>query len=250
MKPSPNADLCNQLNRDLEERKLIQIVCSCSIEYDGRSKSSIGEGHRIIIIKPDSTLLIHSISGFKPVNWMRAPTETIAEYVKRGGEEIILRSGRTKKPYEDLSVHIYEVLDHRTYSNLQDREALDLRHTEKDLQDHLVRNPKLVHPEFRLKSREYQSPLGFFDLYGKIGDSYVVVELKVERAGLPAALQIKRYRDWLQQHMENSGGILVAPSITPNARILLRKENIEFKKIRVQDLEMERKRTKKLSEWC
>ncbi len=238
------------MNRDIEERKLIQIVCSCSIEYDGRSKSSIGEGHRILLIKPDSTLLIHSITGFKPVNWMRSPAETIAEYVKGDRGEIILRSGRTKKPYEDMSIHIYEILDYRGYSNLQDNQELDLRHTEKDLQHYLAQNPKIIHPEFRLKSREYQSPLGFFDLYGRIGDSYVVVELKVERAGLPAALQIKRYRNWLRGHIENASAILVAPSITPNAKILLRKEDIEFKKIRVQDLNIEREKTKKLSEWC
>ncbi len=240
------ADFSDRLNRDISEKKLIHLLCNCSIQYCGRSKSNIGSGHRIIIIKPDSTVLIHSVTGFKPVNWMRAPAETVAEFNKA----LMLYSQRTKKPFEDMEITIEEVLDYHTYSNLQDDGRLDLTHTEKDLQEHLAKNPALIHPEFRLKSTQYHSPLGYFDLYGKIGEAYVVVELKVERAGLPAALQIKRYRDWLGEYVEKVYGILVAPSITPNALTLLRKERIEFKKIKIGDLNIEKRRVKTLGEWC
>ncbi len=246
MEDVSGADYCNKINSDLAERKLIHLICDCSIEYSGRSKSNIGSGHRILIIKPDSTVLIHSVTGFKPVNWMRAPTETVAEC----NDNLVLRSQRTKKPFEDMQITVEEVIDYRTYSNLQDKQKLDLSHTERDLQDYLARNPELVHPEFRLKTTEYQSPLGFFDLYGRIGETYVVVELKVERAGLPAALQIKRYRDWLAEHVDKAQGILVAPSITPNALILLRKEKIDFRKIKIQDLSIKKRKKKTLEEWC
>ncbi|MEA3255632.1 MAG: endonuclease NucS [Candidatus Altiarchaeota archaeon] len=239
-------NLCNKINEDLALKKLIQITCSCSIQYSGRSKSSIGSGHRLVIIKPDSTVLIHSITGFKPVNWMRAPTETIAEY---SNQKLILRSQRTKKPYEDMEITIEEILDYHANTNLRDDKELDLTHTEKDLQEHLAKNTHLIHPRFRLKTTQYKSPLGIFDLYGKIGDTYVVVELKVERAGLPAALQIKRYRDWLKQYTEKTHAILIAPSITPNALILLRKEKIEYKKIKIQDLNIKKTRNKTLEEW-
>ncbi len=239
------AGLCNRINRDLAEKKLVQITCSCSIQYSGRSKSIIGSGHRLIIIKPDSTVLIHSITGFKPVNWMRAPTETIAEY----NQELILRSQRTKKPYEDMEVTLEEILDYRTHSNLRDDEEQELTHTEKDLQEYLAKHPAEIHPRFRLKTTQYQSPLGYFDLYGRIDDVYVVVELKVERAGLPAALQIKRYRDWLSKHVKKAHGILIAPSITSNALILLRKEKIEYRKIRIEELNIKKKRDKTLGEW-
>jgi RecB family endonuclease NucS len=240
------AELAAGINRDLAEKKLIYVLCNCSIQYRGRSKSNIGSGHRIIIIKPDSTLLIHSVTGFKPVNWMRAPTETVAEYDK----ELILRSERTKKPFEDMEVTLQEILDYHTYNNLRDEGELDLTHTEKDLQEHLSKNPALIHPRFRLKTTEYHSPLGYFDLYGRIDDVYVVVELKVERAGLPAVLQIKRYRDWLSEYVEKAHGILVAPSITPNALIILRKEKLEFRKIKIEDLNIRKRKRKTLKEWC
>ena len=243
----PCEESANKINQELKDNKLIIFVACCSIEYEGRSKSTIGEGDRIIIIKPDTTLLVHTLTGFKPVNWMRNPAEIIAEYKNK---KIILRCGRTKKPYENMKVTITNFYDYRTHSSLTDKQELKLRYREKDLQDYLAANPKLIHPKFRLKTREFPSPLGFFDLYGRIGDSYVVVELKVERAGLPAALQIKRYRDWLSQHMNDARGILVAPSITPNAKILLKKEDLTFKKIRVSDLEITRKEDKKTSEGC
>lgn len=200
----------------------------------------------MIVIKPDTTLIIHSTTGFKPLNWMSPPTETIAEYEK----ELILHSQRTKKPYEEIKVKVHRVVDYRSYADLRDDRKLDVTHTEKDLQDYLIKHPEEVHPDFRLKKAEYQTPLGYFDLYGKIKDTYVVVELKAERAGLPAALQIKRYVEWLSEHVNPVKGILMASGITPNAHNILKKENIEFKKIDVKKLDIKKRREKTLEEWC
>jgi len=148
-----------------------------------------------------------------------------------------------------MEIEINEILGYHTYRGLRDNEELDLMHTEKDLQDYLAKNPTVIHPGFRLKTTEYHTPLGNFDLYGRIGEVYVVVELKVERAGLPAALQIKRYTEWLSQHMNKAHGILIAPSITPNALNLLRKEKIGYRKIKIKDLNIKKTRDKTLKEW-
>jgi RecB family endonuclease NucS len=244
---SINPEFAGRINKDLSEKKLIVMMCGCSIEYWGRSRSIIKHGHRMVIIKQDSTLLIHSISGYKPVNWMNEPAETVAQ--ANEDNTLILHCQRTKKPFEEMKVAIDEIIDYRAYEGLEDKEKLDLTHTEKDMQDHLSKNPKLVHPDFRLISTEHPTPLGFFDLYGKINERYVVVELKVETAGLPAALQVKRYRDWLKQHIGEADGILIAPRITPNALNLLRKEKIEFKKMSVHAFELKRRKDKTLKEW-
>jgi hypothetical protein len=239
-------EFCDRLNRDLGEKKLIFLVCCCSIDYHGRSRSKIGRGHRTIIIKPDSTILIHSLSGFKPLNWMSPPTETVAEY----GDCLLLHSQRTKAPFEEIEVRVHEVMDYVAYADLRDEEKLAVTHTEKDLRDHLVKNPHLVDPDFVLRKAEYETPLGFFDLYGRIGEEYVVVELKAEKAGLPAALQIKRYVEWLRTHVSPAKGILMAPGITPNALRILNKEKIIFKKIDVRKLEIKDKKERKLKDWC
>ena len=112
-----------------------------------------------------------------------------------------------------------------------------------------MKNTALIDPKFRLISTEHPTPLGFLDLYGKIGETYVVVELKVERAGLPAALQIKRYTEWLRTLTGNAQGILMAPSITPNALILLKKDKIEFKKVNVHNFQIRHRKEKTLKEW-
>jgi len=239
-------DLHITINRDIEQRKVIFLLCNCSIEYSGRSRSAIGIGHRMIIIKKDSTLIVHSVTGFKPVNWMNAPTETVAGME---GEDLILHSQRTKKPFEEMKVRVMDVVDYSSYTDVVDNEKLDLTHTEQDMQDYLAKNPTLVHPDFRLISTEHQTPLGYIDLYGKIGDTYTAVELKVDRAGLPAALQIKRYTEWLERYIGKAHGILIAPGITPNALQILKKEDIEFKKMSIAHLQIKHRKDRTLREW-
>jgi len=234
------AEASERLIKDLRERNTVFVVCSCSIEYWGRSRSVVGCGERLVIFKPDTTIIVHSLSGFKPLNWMSPPTDTSVE---AEGDCIVIFSQRTIKPFEEIKIRIEDIIDYRSYSKLKDQEKLDLTHTEKDMRDYLAKNTHLVHPGFRLKSVEYRSPLGFFDLYGKIGDKYAVIELKAEKAGLPAALQIKRYKDWLMQNVKDDvNAILVAPSITPNALTLLRKEGIDYIKFDIKSIRETRKK--------
>jgi len=234
------SEFAEKLSRDLSEHKAVVLTCSCSIEYWGRSRSVVGSGERIIMFKPDTTIIVHSLSGFKPLNWMSPPTDTSVE-VEDG--RVLVFSQRTVKPFEEIRIRVEKVVDYRSYLGLSDNEKLDLTHTERDMRDYLAKNTHLIHPDFRLKSVEYRSPLGFFDLYGKIGETYAVVELKAEKAGLPASLQIKRYKDWLRTHVKQDViAILVAPSITPNALTLLRKERIDYIKFDIKDIKETRKR--------
>lgn len=235
-----SSSFAERINLDLGAGKAVIIVCCCSIEYWGRSRSVIGSGERIVLFKPDSTLIVHSPEGFKPVNWMSPPTDTSAE---ADGERVLIHSQRTVKPYEEIKITVERVIGYHSYEGLKDAQELDLTHTECDMRDYLAAHPSEVDSNFRLKSVEYRSPLGFFDLYGKIGETYAVVELKNVTAGLPAALQIKRYRDWLREHLKQDvRAILMAPSAAPNAINLLKKEGIEFKKFNVRKLKVERRK--------
>jgi RecB family endonuclease NucS len=245
---SETDDICARLQECIGDGSSIILVCSCSIEYWGRGRSVVGIGDRILILKPDSTLIVHSLSGFKPLNWMSPPTDTIVE---KSDGKILLHSQRTVKPYEEMKVTIEKVHDFRHYKSLEDSERQELTHNERDMQDYLVKNPHLVDVNFSLKSTGYRSPLGFFDLYGKIGGKYAVIELKSERAGLPAALQLKRYRDWLRNHLnEEVEGILMAPSITPNALVLLRKEKLVYKAFKLNQIKHVKKaKGKTLEQW-
>jgi len=229
-----NSELQVRIQADLAEHKFQIIVCRCEIEYWGRSRSVVGEGDRVVIIKSDSTIIVHSPCGFKPLNWMSSPTDSTVEIVDGN---LLLHSQRTRKPFEEIKIVISKVYDYKSYDGLVDKKSITVTHNERDMQDYLAKHPAEVDPDFKLKSREHRTPLGFLDLYGKIGEAYTVVELKSERAGLPAALQVVRYRDWLQTHLKQDvRGILIAPSITPNALTLVRKEKVEFKKFNIRKI--------------
>lgn len=244
------ADLADRCNADLRLRHAIVLVARCTIEYWGRSRSVVGEGDRIILVKPDSTLIVHAPRGFKPLNWMSAPADTVAQ---AEDDVLVIASQRTKKPFEEMRIEIRHVHGYHRYPGLHDAQDIEVRHTERDMQDYLACHPELVDPAFRLTATEYHSPLGFIDLYGKLGERYCVVELKVERAGLPAALQVKRYRDWLAREMrQDVEAILIAPAITPNALQILKKEKIAFKKFSIKKIEptFTKNKTPSLADWC
>ena len=239
--------LCDKINHDIGENKTILLICSCKVEYKGRSRAKIGLGDRIILIKPDSTLIIHSNTGFKPLNWMSSPNDITAGVE---GEKTAIYSQRTKKPFEEMKILVDDVVDYRAYAGLSDKEKIKVTHTEKDLQRHLKENPGLIHPDFVLRTTEYPSPVGYFDMYGKIKDKYAVVELKSARAGLPAALQVIRYRNWLNKNLKQETiGILIAPSITQNALVMLKTEGLEFKKFNMNKIKHPLDRRTTLEKW-
>ncbi len=230
--------LLERLSTDLGDRRTVVLVCACSIEYWGRSRSVIGRGDRIILFKPDSTVIVHSPSGFKPVNWMSSPADTEAD-LEEG--RVIVYSQRTVKPYEEMKVTVEEVKGYNAYEGLMDKKKLDLTHTERDMRDYLASHPGEVDPGFRLKSVEYKTPVGLLDLYGKIGDRYCVVELKAVKAGLPAVLQLKRYRDWLSESLRQEvDAILMAPGVAANPMNLLKKEGMLYRKFNVRKLKIRR----------
>jgi len=72
--PDPEAALAFLLEgiRGLRERRghLLEILGECQVEYKGRARSQLSRGERLILLKPDGTLLVHTAQKAKPVNWM------------------------------------------------------------------------------------------------------------------------------------------------------------------------------------
>lgn len=225
---------CRIFSKDLDLGKTAVIVCDCEIDYDGRSRSNIGSGERILLFKPDSTIIIHSPRGFKPVNWMSSPTDTAVSWES---ERPLIFSQRTAKPHEKIKIYVNRVISHSSFDSLMDAKRLSVTHTEHDMRDYLAKNPCEVDPRFRLKSKEYKTKVGLIDLWGKIGDSYCIVELKSVRAGLPAVLQLKRYRDHMKQKLNQEiGAILMAPSCAKNPLDILKSEAMNFKKFDLKSI--------------
>ncbi|MCZ4149026.1 endonuclease, partial [Escherichia coli] len=50
------------------------VVAKCSVDYEGRLRAHLPLATRLIMVKADGSVLIHSDGGsYKPLNWMNPP---------------------------------------------------------------------------------------------------------------------------------------------------------------------------------
>lgn len=211
----------------LDEDAVLTLLGRCTVDYDGRASSTLGPGDRIVVCKPDGTILVHTDEGREPVNW-QPPGSTQSVVVEDGA--LTLHSTRTA-PDETLTVRFARV-DHLVAYRAEDDEDLSLSGTEADLRRRLLDDPGLLEPGFTPLATERSTPAGAVDLYGEDADgAAVVVELKRRRVGPDAVGQLNRYVDALDRDLHADRtvrGVLVAPSVTDRARDLLARKGLEF----------------------
>ncbi|NJE54383.1 endonuclease NucS [Thermococcus sp. 21S9] len=205
---------------------VLTIFARCRVHYDGRAKSELGPGDRVIIVKPDGSFLIHQKEKREPVNWQ--PPGSVVRLELR--EKPVLVSVR-RKPRETLEVELEEVYL-ITVFHAEDYEELALTGSEAEMAELIFEKPEVIEPGFRPLYREKPIKHGIVDVLGVDKDgNLVVLELKRRRADLHAVSQLKRYVETLREEHENVRGILVAPSLTSGAKKLLEKEGLEFRKL-------------------
>ncbi|WP_297536136.1 endonuclease NucS [Thermococcus sp.] len=205
---------------------VLTIFARCRVHYDGRAKSELGPGDRVIIVKPDGSFLIHQKEKREPVNWQ--PPGSVVRLELR--EKPVLVSIR-RKPRETLEVELDEVYL-ITVFHAEDYEELALTGSEAEMAELIFENPEVIEPGFRPLYREKPIKHGIVDVLGVDRDgNLVVLELKRRRADLHAVSQLKRYVEALSEEHDNVRGILVAPSLTSGAKKLLEKEGLEFRKL-------------------
>jgi len=91
----------NFLKRAFTNEKVIVINAKCSIEYSGRASSQANEAWRLIIIKPDGSLLIHTNEGYQPLNWQPPGSKIYFEE----NQIIAIRNN----PKETLRITLHEI---------------------------------------------------------------------------------------------------------------------------------------------
>lgn len=216
------------LKESLREDRTAIVVGSCVVNYQGRAGSVLPEGERIVITKPDGTLLVHQKEKREPVNWN--PPGCNAE-VNLGEEGLQLISVRDS-PKETLLV-LFKDLKMAASFALEDEEELQLVGTEEDLVKSVIQDPSLIEDGFRPEEREKSIGSGVIDLYGiDSEDRGVALEFKRGKATLSAVGQLGRYVNELEKRLErNMRGIIVASEITSGALRLLNKEGLEYVRI-------------------
>jgi endonuclease len=200
------------------------IVARCSARYDGRLGATLAPGVRLIVVKADGSVAIHSDSGYRPLNWM-TPPNTVTELPGEDGAEAVWEVTNPKG--EKLTIVFDEIVSDTTVE--VDLEAgLVLDGVERELQTLLAGNPGHIEAGLRLLEREFRTDLGPVDLLCRdAGGRAVAVEVK--RIGeIDGVEQLTRYLDRLDRDplLAPVRGILAATEIKPQARVLAESRGI------------------------
>lgn len=209
------------------EGRLVQAVGDCQIHYQGRARSLLNRGERLLLLKPDGTFLVHTAEKAKPVNW-QPPGASFSVAVEGGN--LVLTSFRPK-PEEIVKV-TFHAIRFLAAVPLRDGAELALVGTEDDLQQLLFEHPELVEPGFVPGRRERDSSRGFYDLDGRDGKgARLIVEVKRTTAGVSEAQQLWRYVEELRGNDPAIRGMLIAPAVAPKARNLLRDHGLDWREL-------------------
>jgi RecB family endonuclease NucS len=196
------------------------IVARCEVVYTGRLTALLPEALRLVMVKSDGSVMVHADSGgYKPSNWMTAPTiideEPGAMVVRKPGTE------------DRLEIRIAEVLSDVTH-DMGEAAALEKEGVERQLQELLADAPAWCGEGLRLVRREWPTDIGPVDLMCRDAeDEYVAVEIK--RVGtIEAVEQLRRYleRICIEPGLGRCRGVLVAQVIKPQARVLAESRGI------------------------
>jgi len=234
-------------------KRLVQVAARCSIEYHGRAQSTLPSGARLLLFKPDGTLLVHTSTKLKPVNW-QPPGCSFSADVEH--EAIVLVARRDKPVKETVRIALEEI-QFAVSLDLDGEEGFDLAGSEDDMQAFLARQPQLIEPGFKFWARERASGRGPMDLYGEDAlGRRVVIECKRRAAGVAEADQLRRYveRERGARQSTRVRGILVAPAISSKARKYLADLELEYievdwEKLRKPASELLKSGQRRLADW-
>jgi hypothetical protein len=213
------------------------IVARCEVAYSGRLDTVLPLAVRLLMLKADGSVMVHSDSGgYKPQNWMTPPTVLDIE-----GDPPHRIEVRKRKGSERLEITIDEVLSDVSHDADIDS-ALEKDGVERDLQELLAARPAQCGEGFRLVRREWPTDIGPVDLMCREpGEGWVAVEIK--RLGtIDAVEQLARYleRIRLDPATADCRGVLAAQVIKPQARVLAQSRGIACVEVSLEELRGQR----------
>ncbi|MCG3215304.1 MAG: DUF91 domain-containing protein [Candidatus Heimdallarchaeota archaeon] len=204
---SPIQSAVQKLNATIGE-KMIIIAGRNNAIFDGRIKSKLENGDRILIIKKDSSIVLHSPQGVKPLNWQKPKAGPIEFKINNSYLEMFTRRTKTN---ETLSI-IFTSLNFIASWHAHDESELTIYGDESDLVRYLVANPDLIEPGFKVLKTEYSTDVGPVDIRGISNQEEVIIEVKKRNATPQDAHQLKRYIEYFQaKEKKDVKGILIAP---------------------------------------
>ncbi|HET6561273.1 MAG TPA: endonuclease NucS [Marmoricola sp.] len=197
------------------------LIARCQVDYAGRLTAHLPMATRLIMVKNDGSVLVHSDGGsYKPLNWMSPPAK--------------LREGTTEDGRLEWQVHGKDGPDGGTLRIVIDEVLSDTRHdlgvdpglqkdgVEKHLQELLAEHPASLADGMTLVRREFPTAIGPVDLMCRdAAGASVAVEIK-RRGDIDGVEQLTRYLELLNRdpQLRPVRGIFAAQEIRPQARVL------------------------------
>ncbi len=199
------------------------VVARCQVDYAGRLTAHLPMATRVLMIKADGSVLVHSDGGsYKPLNWMSPPC-TVREGTTEDGVvewTVTARAAKGATP-DTLRILIEEIL-HDSSHDLGIDPGLQKDGVEKHLQELLAEHPGSLLPGLSLVRREYPTAIGPVDLMCRDAEGVsVAVEIK-RRGEIDGVEQLTRYLELLNRDplLAPVRGIFAAQEIKPQARVL------------------------------
>ncbi|GAB3396437.1 MULTISPECIES: endonuclease NucS [Amycolatopsis] len=189
------------------------VVARCQVDYVGRLTAHLPMANRVLMVKADGSVLVHSDGGsYKPLNWMSPPCWLIEDpdvwtVQNKAGEKLVIT--------------IDEVM-HDLKHDLGVDPGLQKDGVEAHLQELLAEHIKTLGDGYTLVRREYPTAIGPVDIMARDADGgSVAVEIK-RRGEIDGVEQLTRYLELLNRDplLAPVQGVFAAQVIKPQARVL------------------------------
>jgi RecB family endonuclease NucS len=207
------------------------VIANCSVDYAGRLSAHLPLATRLLMLKSDGSILVHSDGGsYKPLNWMSPPcyiTFDEPDDVQKDAGITQLWKVTQKKTDDVLVVSIYDVL-HDSSHELGIDPGLQKDGVEAHLQKLLAEQITLLGDGHTLVRREYMTAIGPVDILARdSAGAAVAIEIK-RRGDIDGVEQLTRYLELMNRdpHLSPVQGIFAAQEIKPQARTLAQDRGI------------------------
>ncbi|HEY0186390.1 MAG TPA: endonuclease NucS [Cellulomonas sp.] len=201
------------------------VIARCSARYSGRLNAHLPLATRLVVVKADGSVLLHSDGGsYKPLNWMSPPctlhtADADPEGVERGVAQVW--TVQHAKSDDRLVIEVHEVLQDSTHELGVDP-GLVKDGVEAHLQELMAAQIEVLGAGHLLVRREYPTAIGPVDILAKDpAGGTVAVEIK-RRGDIDGVEQLTRYLELLNRDplLAPVRGVFAAQEIKPQARVL------------------------------
>ncbi|MEC3956677.1 endonuclease NucS [Nocardia sp. CDC153] len=195
------------------------VIARCQVDYVGRLTAHLPMARRLIMMKSDGSVLVHSDGGsYKPLNWMSPPCWLEERETDSATSQLWVV---TNKAGEELRITVEDIeLDSKHELGVDPGLVKD--GVEAHLQELLAEHIETLGAGYTLIRREYMTAIGPVDILCRDADgATVAVEIK-RRGEIDGVEQLTRYLELLNRDplLAPVAGVFAAQQIKPQAKTL------------------------------